>query len=50
MAIEINRLFINEKKNNLKYYFSFFFVALLLKLATNSLQQLTNYIEENSAR
>ncbi len=25
------------------------FVALLLKLATNSLQQLTTYIEENSA-
>jgi hypothetical protein len=26
------------------------FVALLLKLATNGLQNLTNYVEENSAR
>jgi hypothetical protein len=49
MASEINRLFINEKKIILNISFVFF-VALLLKLATNSLQQLTNYIEENSAR
>jgi hypothetical protein len=49
MASEINRLFINEKKIILNVIF-LFFVALLLKLATNSLQQLTNYIEENSAR
>jgi dynein heavy chain, axonemal len=29
---------------------TFLFVALLLKLATNGLQHLTTYIEENSAR